>query len=188
MFGHRSEGCQRRRFARDAFGLRAGLFGHRHGHGMRSRRMFEQGDLRFILLHLLQERPRHGYEIIKALEEQFGGMYSPSPGVIYPTLTLLEELGYATVTASEAGKKLYGITGEGRAFLDTNRVAVDAALARLKEASRVYGGGSAPEIRRAIHNLRLALSVRLGKGPLSPDQVRRITEIIDGAAAAVERS
>src|SRR5437763_13926005 len=111
------------RCAHGPFG-RHGLFGHRGGRGHRGfglRRMFEQVDLRFVILHLLSEKPRHGYEIIKAIEERFGGMYSPSPGVVYPTLTLLEELGHATVTAAEAGKKLYAITEAGTAFLAENR-------------------------------------------------------------------
>ena len=191
MFGMRAKhGCHDQRFARDDFGFRGGLFG-RHGrhHGShRSGRMFEQGDLRFVILHLLAEKPRHGYEIIKALEEQFGGMYSPSPGVVYPTLTLLEELGYASVLAAESGKKLYTITPEGTAFLETNRVALDAVLARMAEATRAFGGGPAPEIRRAIHNFRHALSVRMGKGSLSAEQVQRITAIIDHAAREIEQS
>jgi DNA-binding PadR family transcriptional regulator len=82
-------------------------------------RMFEQGDLKFVVLNLLSDRPRHGYEIIKAIEELAGGEYSPSPGVIYPTLTLLEELGQATVTLEQGGKKQYGITAAGTALRAT---------------------------------------------------------------------
>lgn len=178
----------RHRFAHGPFG--PGLFGQRGrmGRGF-GRRHFESGDLRFVILHLLAEKPRHGYEIIKAIEDQFGGMYSPSPGVIYPTLTLLEELGYAGVAAAaEGGKKLYTITDGGRSFLAENRAALDAVLARFHETSRAYAGGPAPEIRRAVHNFRLALSLRLGKGPLTEAQVRDITAAIDAAAAAVERS
>jgi DNA-binding PadR family transcriptional regulator len=185
-----NHGFHGQRQARDDFGFRGGLFGRhgRHHGGGRSGRMFEQGDLRFVILHLLAEKPRHGYEIIKALEEQFGGMYSPSPGVVYPTLTLLEELGYASVLAADSGKKLYTITPEGTAFLQTNRTMLDAVLARMAEATRAFGGGPTPEIRRAIHNFRHALSVRLGKGSLSTEQVQRITAIIDAAARDVEQS
>src|SRR3984957_15106497 len=91
----------------------------RHGRGGRSAlgRFFAHGDLRLVILNLIAEKPRHGYEIIKAIEEQVGGAYSPSPGVIYPTLTLLEELGYVTVEAAEGGKKLYRITEAGDAEL-----------------------------------------------------------------------
>jgi DNA-binding PadR family transcriptional regulator len=182
-------GRSARRFAHGPFG--GGLFGGRGGRGGRGfgRRHFESGDLRFLFLHLLAEKPRHGYEIIKAIEEGFGGMYSPSPGVIYPTLTLLEELGYAGMAAAEdSNKKLYEITDAGRAFLAENRAAVDDVLARFAETSRAYGGGPAPEIRRAVHNFKLALSLRLGKGPLSEQQVHDITAAIDAAASAIERA
>jgi DNA-binding PadR family transcriptional regulator len=183
--GHR--GGRSHRFAHGPFG--GGLFGGRGGGGRGfGRRHFESGDLRFVILHLLADKPRHGYEIIKAIEDDFGGMYSPSPGVIYPTLTLLEELGYAGVAAEEGNKKLYTITDAGRAFVADNRAAVDAALARFAEASRAYGGGPPPEIRRAVHNFKLALSLRLGKGPLSEAQVRDITATIDAAASAIERT
>lgn len=159
------------------------------GRGFGHRRLFEQGDLRFVILHQLAEKPRHGYEIMKAIEEQFGGMYSPSPGVIYPTLTLLEELGYAGVAAAEtSGKKLYSITDAGKAFLAENRTALDAVLERFAESSRAYAGGPPPEVRRAIHNFKSALWGRLGKGPLSEPQIRDITAAIDAAAAAIERS
>src|SRR5215471_1166272 len=106
-------------------------------HGRRGRggglgRFFAHGDLRLVILHLIAEKPRHGYDIIKASEESVGGAYSPSPGVIYPTLTLLEELGYVTATA-EGAKKLYEITQEGRAFLDANRATLDALISRMTE-------------------------------------------------------
>src|SRR5215471_629563 len=155
MFGHRHGD----RHARGGmFGMGGGRFRHGSGgRGGRLGRFLDHGDLRYVLLGLIAERPRHGYEIIKAIEERFGGMYSPSPGVIYPTLTLLEELGHATITAAEAGKKLYAITEAGTAFLAENRPTLDAVLARMDEVARAYGDGPAPEIRRAVHNLRLAL-------------------------------
>ncbi|MBI3517635.1 MAG: PadR family transcriptional regulator, partial [Proteobacteria bacterium] len=145
-------GCGEPRFARAGFGFgRHFGGGHgRHRHGPRGGRFFERGDLRYVLLHLISERPRHGYELITAIEEKFGGMYSPSPGVIYPTLTLLEELGYVRPEAEVgATKKLYAITEEGRAFQAANRPLVDAILARMAELSAAYGGGPAPEIVRA---------------------------------------
>ena len=108
-------------------------------------RFFAHGDLRLVILNLIAEKPRHGYEIIKAIEEAVGGAYSPSPGTIYPTLTLLEELGYVTVTPSpEGAKKLHEITDQGRAFLEANRPGLELLLARMAEASRVHGGGPAP--------------------------------------------
>jgi DNA-binding PadR family transcriptional regulator len=165
----------------------------RHGIGLGGRhggrkRAFEQGDLRFVLLKLIAEKPRHGYEIIKAIEETFGGTYSPSPGVVYPTLTLLEDMGLASVAPGEGSKKLYTITPEGEQFLADNKPSVDAIFARMDEARRAFGGGMAPEIRRAMQNFRTAFELRLERGPLSAEEVAKIAAAIDAAAAEVERS
>src|SRR3974390_2383551 len=97
---------------------------------MRARRMLAQGDLRLIALALIAEQPRHGYEIIKVLEDKTAGWYSPSPGIVYPTLTYLEEAGYVAVQ-TEGAKKLYSITAEGRAYLEENRDFVRTVLDRL---------------------------------------------------------
>src|SRR5262249_25611311 len=97
---------------------------------MRAGRMLAQGDLRLIALALIAEEPRHGYEIIKLVEEKTGDWYSPSPGIVYPTLTYLEEAGYVTAS-TEGAKKLYAITDEGRAYLEGNRDVVDTVLDRL---------------------------------------------------------
>ena len=179
----------RGRHAHGGFGRGGGRFGGHRGGGRGGRlgRVFDHGDLRYVLLHLIAEKPGHGYELIKAIEEQFGGMYSPSPGVIYPTLTLLEELGYLRPEIAEGTRKLYSITEEGAAFLAANRALVDAILARMAEISRVYAGGPAPEIRRAMQNLEQAPSIRLGKGPLEVAQVRTITEALDRVAGEIER-
>jgi DNA-binding PadR family transcriptional regulator len=177
-----------RRHARGVFGHEVGRFGHHHGgRDRRSGRVFDHGDLRYVLLHLIAEKPRHGYELIKAIEEQLGGTYSPSPGVIYPTLTLLEELGYLRPETAEGTRKLYSITEEGTVFLAANRALVDAILGRMAEFSRAYAGGPAPEIRRALHNLELALSIRLGKGPPDAAQVRAITDALDRVASEIEQ-
>ena len=167
------------------------MLGHgRHGHGQRSGlgRLFAYGDLRLIVLHLIAEKPRHGYEIIKAIEEQVGGAYSPSPGVIYPTLTMLEELGHVTIAAGDGAKKLHAITPEGKAYLEAYRPAVDALLARMEEANRTHGGGPAPQILRAMENLKLAVRMRLSRGPLSEEQINAVAAAIDSAAAGVERA
>jgi len=97
---------------------------------MRAGRMLAQGDLRLVALALIAQAPRHGYEIIKLVEEKTGDWYSPSPGIVYPTLTYLEEAGYVT-SSSEGAKKLYTITDEGRGYLDTNRDLADVVLDRL---------------------------------------------------------
>src|SRR5262245_12672047 len=95
------------------------------GAAMRGGKMLADGDLRLIVLVLLEEAPRHGYDIIKALEERSSGIYSPSPGVVYPTLTFLEEAGYAT-SSNDGNKRVYSITEPGRAYLKENREAADA--------------------------------------------------------------
>jgi DNA-binding PadR family transcriptional regulator len=184
--GHDDHGHGARRFARgDATeGERAG--GFRRGGGLG--RFFAHGDLRLVILHLIAEKPRHGYEIIKAIEERVGGAYSPSPGVIYPTLTLLEEIGHVTVSAGDGAKKLHAITQEGQAHLDANRAAVAALLARMDEAGRAHGGGPAPQVVRAMENLKLALRMRMARGPLSQDQINAVAAALDAAATSVERS
>lgn len=158
---------------------------HHRGGGLG--RFLEHGDLRLLVLHLVGEKPRHGYDIIKAIEEKAGGAYSPSPGVVYPTLTLLEELGHISVTPGEGPRKLHAITAEGEAYLAANREALDAILARF-DAAGVEGGGRAPPIMRAMMNLRVALKLRLARGPLDAEQVRAIAAALDEAAAAIERA
>jgi DNA-binding PadR family transcriptional regulator len=169
-----------------------GRFGHGHhtggGRGQRLGRFFDHGDLRYVLLGLIGERPRHGYELIKAIEEKFGGLYSPSPGVIYPTLTLLEELGYIRPEVADGARKQFAVTPEGSEFLAANRAVVDQIFARMAEVTRTVGGGPAPEIRRAMQNLEAALTIRLGRGPLTVDQVRAVTAVLDRAAGEVEQS
>jgi DNA-binding PadR family transcriptional regulator len=157
----------------------------RHG---RAERVFEQGDLRLLLLKLIAEKPRHGYELIKAVEEAVGGAYSPSPGVVYPTLSLLEDQGYARVEAAEGGKKLYAITTEGSAFLETQAAPIALLMARMEEAAVAGRGRNAPQIRRAMGNLGMALQIRLSRGPLSEEQVQAVAAAIDAAAQAVEKA
>ncbi|OJW20120.1 MAG: PadR family transcriptional regulator [Rhodospirillales bacterium 69-11] len=149
--------------------------------------MFDHGELRFVLLHLIAGKPSHGYELIKAIEDRTGGTYSPSPGVVYPNLTMLEELGQAEVTEQD-GKKLYALTEAGREELRANQAAADAALARMDRAAAARGDGPAPQIVRAMENLRLALRLRLSRGALTQEQVRAVAAALDTAAGAVEEA
>jgi DNA-binding PadR family transcriptional regulator len=160
---------------------------HRRGRGRQSGRLFDHGELRLVVLALISERPRHGYEIIKEIEDRVAGTYSPSPGVIYPTLTMLEELGHATV-AERDGKKLYTITTEGIAYIEANKAALDQAMARMQSVNTAHSGGPAPEILRARVNLKLALRLREARGPLTEQQIRDIAAALDAAAVAIERS
>ena len=163
---------------------RHGLAGHM---GRRAERVFDQGDLRFVILKLISEQPRHGYEIIKAIEEKVGGAYSPSPGVIYPTLTLLEELGYVTVEAAEGGKKLYRVTEAGEAALEEKKAVVDAIFHRMAALNERFEGPS-PRIARAMQNLGAAIGLRMRSGPVSADQLDALVNAIDDAARKVEKA
>lgn len=184
MHFHRfSHSCAQRE---DAYGSgerhrRFGLFGGR-------RRMFDQGDVRLVILKLISEKPSHGYEIIKAIEDRLGGAYAPSPGVVYPALTLLEEQGMIRVESTDGPRKLYAITPDGETLLERNRGLVDAIFGRIAEINARHGGGPAPQILRAMENLKLALRLRLSQGPLNPEQVAKISDILDAAAKGVEGS
>src|SRR5271168_1903246 len=182
--GHSGRHRGERRFVRtlvERFGGR-----DRH-HGGGRRRVFDHGDLRFILLSMIAAKPAHGYDLIKALEERMGGGYSPSPGVIYPTLTMLEEQGFACVTA-EDGKKLYRATAEGEAFLKANQASLDAIQARIDAIARERSVVPDPRIIRAIENLRTALRLRLAGGAIPDERVQAIAAAIDAAAAEAERA
>ena len=156
------------------------------GRGWWRRRVFDHGELRLVMLDLIAEKPRHGYDIIKAIEERLGGAYAPSPGVVYPTLTLLEEQGFTEARPAEDGKKLYALTDAGRVHLTEHGAAVAAARARMDEAGARLG--PAPQILRAMENLRTALRLRLARGPLDDAQVAAVAAALDGAAAQVERA
>jgi DNA-binding PadR family transcriptional regulator len=163
-------------------------FGGREWGGRFRGRVFDSGDLRFVILKLIAEQPSYGYEIIKQIEERLGGMYAPSPGVVYPTLTLLEELGYVTVTVGEGTKKLHTITDEGKAALEANKPAVDALFERMERTGAAFGKGRSPQIMRAVENFRMALRMKTSQGGLNEEQVRKIVEAIDGAVKQIELS
>lgn len=153
--GYHASGRKGRHGHHSGFGW-SGRHGMGGGDMLRAGRMLATGDLKLIALALIAEQPRHGYDIIKVLEEKTAGWYSPSPGTVYPTLTYLEEAGYVT-GASEGAKKLYTITDEGRAHLDENRDFVDAVLERLAAAGekiasmrRHFGGGDGDHMPRSI--------------------------------------
>ena len=186
------------RFGRHGFFGPRG-FGGRGGmdpDDMRAGRMLAQGDLRLIALALIAQEPRHGYEIIKLVEEKTGDWYSPSPGIVYPTLTYLEEAGYVTASA-EGSKKLYTITDEGRAYLEANREVVDVVLARLtavgERVSRWQRDsrgesrdrrGLPPLTQAALDHLRETVGKRL-EG--DADAEAHLVEILARAAADVQR-
>ena len=180
---HREERHFGRHMGREMF---EGFMGrHGRGFGGDRERLFDSGELRLVILALLAEKPSYGYEIIKAIEERLSGGYAPSPGVVYPTLTLLEEEGYATVSSSEGNKKLYTVTDTGTEYLKTNQATVKAIFGRMEQAGKVFGRGRSPQIMRALMNLKFALKMRAGQGNLSPEQTRKIAEAIDAAARVI---
>lgn len=165
----------------DAFGgwdgLRGG--GRRGGGG----RMFGHGDLKLLLLALIEQQPRHGYELIRMIEEMFHGQYTPSPGAIYPTLAMLEDMGYASVENEAGNRKLYAITDEGRAFLDENRAAVDAANARTEHSARLAAKMAAPmRVRKAMHALKHAMLMRTS---WDKAEAERVAAILERAASEI---
>jgi DNA-binding PadR family transcriptional regulator len=162
-----------------------GHHGHHRGGG-RVGRFLEHGDLRFVVLALIAEAPRHGYELIKELEDRTGGAYRPSPGVIYPTLSLLEDEGFIRPVTGEAGRKLYEATDEGRAALAENQAGVDAVFGRMAEAAE-GSDSTRPRIHRAMHNLGMAMGARIQRRPITQDEIDRVIAIIDEAAAAIEK-
>jgi DNA-binding PadR family transcriptional regulator len=153
-------------------------------------RIFSHGGLRFVLLQLISDKPSHGYELIKLIEDRLGGSYSPSPGTVYPTLTLMEERGYLQgASADGGGRKSYVITEAGQTFLEENRELADAMLARMNGGADGAGarGGRPPQVMRAIENLKLAMRMRLSREALTPDQANAFAAVLDHAAQQLEK-
>ncbi len=184
MFG------EHRRGARGAWGFGDSGFwgpGFATGRGGRWRggRMFEQGDLKYVILKLLSEKPRHGYEIIKAMEEKMGGAYSPSPGAVYPTLQFLEDAGYARTTVDEGGRKIYEITAEGKTYLEQNKSSVDEVFDRIAQFAGSFFGGPMVEVHHAFKNIARATYSTATKTH-DPELLRKIREILNRATAEIE--
>lgn len=167
-------------------GPRGGGRGGRGGGGGR-RRLFDNETLRLILLKLIADEPRHGYELIRAIEALSGEAYAPSPGVVYPTLTLLSEMDLIAEEPSEGSRKRFAITDAGRAQIAERKAALDLALERLasmaQKAERVDGG----PVRRAMHNLRFAIQQRLEKEGADNQTMFDVAALIDEAVAKIER-
>lgn len=158
--------------------------GHHKTH-RRGGRMFEQGDLKLVILRLLDEKPRHGYEIIKELEERSGGRYAPSPGTVYPTLTMLEEMSYATPAEAD-GKKVYSITDAGKKYLAENQTTVDDVFERLSELGASIFGDAVRPAHEAMGELGRAYWRTTMRGPSTPETITKVAEILRRAAAEVE--
>ena len=160
----------------------------RRGGGRGRRRMFESGELRLVLLKLIADEPRHGYDLIRAIEELTGGEYAPSPGVVYPTLTLLQDMGLIEEAAGEGARKPFQVTGEGREHLEQNAEDVEELFERLEEAGSHRRRGHRPEIGRAIGNLMNALKNRIAHEGWNDTLLNEVVDILDEAAQRIERA
>jgi DNA-binding PadR family transcriptional regulator len=198
FFGYR--GCARRAHGIHFGGLGTAPFGHGGGLGGRSffgGRKLGSDELQLVILALLEESPRHGYDIIKALEQTSKGFYTPSPGMVYPALTYLEEVGYATVEA-DGSKKLYRITDTGLATLGENRAFVESVLAqlariggRMDRVRQAFAGDEQGDVGHrmvdeARQALRAALIAKLGASP-SADELQRVTDVLRRATDELRR-
>ncbi|MGE0554735.1 MAG: PadR family transcriptional regulator [Gemmatimonadales bacterium] len=159
----------------------------RGGSKRRRKQMFESGEVKFVILRLLKEGPRHGYDIIKELEDRFAGCYTPSAGTVYPTLQLLEDQGYVRAEVAD-GKKVYHITEEGERFLEQNSDLLDDIFERVKETVRGIAGGRMGDIHGAYRRLTSATYKRAWRyGPNHP-ALERVAEILNKAADDIEQA
>jgi len=175
-----------------SFGPRGGFGGEgfgRFGYGGRGegrgRRVFDGGDLRLVLLKLIADEPRHGYDLIRAIEERSGGAYAPSPGVIYPSITMLEDMGLIAEQPSEGAKRRFAATAEGEAHLADRAEQVAALFARLDALGDAARRSDVGPIRRAMGNLHAVVRGAAERG--QQDVGHQIAEILDEAARRIER-
>lgn len=167
------------------FGGRGGPDGG--GRGRRGARMFAGGELRLLLLHLVAEQPRHGYDLIRAVGDLAGGEYAPSPGVVYPTLALLVDEGLIAEDVAEGPRKAFAVTEAGRSELTSRPGEIDAVVAKLKELGDQRERTESPPVRRAMGNLHAVLRNRGMAGGFDAEAAHTIADILDEAARKIER-
>lgn len=191
-----SGGCGPRGEGRHAMRHGGGHFGRGRGGGWdmdggreggRRQRVFGGDELRLVLLKLIAETPRHGYDLIRAIEERTGGAYAPSPGVVYPTLTLLAEMNLIAEQATEGARKLFAATPEGMQHLAEREAEVQAILARLDAMGQTRDRVDGVPLRRAMLNLRAVLMHRMEGGALDREKIHEAVSLIDEAARKIER-
>ena len=162
-----------------------GAGGHR-GRGPRGGRIFEQGDLKYVILQLLEEKPRHGYDVIKELEERFAGTYSPSPGTVYPTLSMLEDIGYARARTEEGGRKIYEITDEGKAYLESNRGTVTDIFDRIAALGSSIFSNEMMALNQAFKRLGWVTYSNAPKLSHDAEKLKAVREVLERAAKDIE--
>lgn len=158
--------------------------GGRHGRG---RRMFESGELRLVLLKLIADQPRHGYDLIRAIEEITHGTYAPSPGVVYPTLTMLQDMGLIEESGAAGSRKAYAVTADGVAHLEEKAEEVERLFDRLSGMGDDQRRAGGAPIKRAVGNLLSALWHRATRDDVDEDTLHEIAAILDEAAQKIER-
>lgn len=155
--------------------------------GHRGERIFHKGDFKYLILDLLKEKPRHGYDIIREMEEKFGGFYTPSPGVVYPTLQWLEDMNYVTVQAQD-GKKIYTITEEGLKFLSEKEKETEEVKKQMKEWWGSWNTEFRDEMRDVMHSLGdLGRMIGQKTRQAGQDKLPQVKEAIANAAKEIER-
>jgi DNA-binding PadR family transcriptional regulator len=159
----------------------------RHGRGRRRR--FESGELQLLLLFLIsdKDKPRHGYDLIRAVEELTAGEYAPSPGVVYPTLTLLQDMGFIEEAEAEGSRRAYKVTESGKAHLEDNAEEVSELVDRLTSWAGERASNPGPVLGRAVKNVMTALRHRIGRDGLDDELLHEIAGILDEAAQRIER-
>jgi DNA-binding PadR family transcriptional regulator len=205
MFDRHGRGCgPRGHFERGPFSMSWEVRGgerhgsrHEHGRGFGGgfgggggggrRRMFDGGELKLVLLKLIADAPRHGYDLIREIEAMTGGAYAPSPGVVYPTLTLLDEMNLIGEQQSEGAKKRFAATEEGRTLLADQAEIVEALFARLAAVNADAERTDGASIRRAVGNLRQVLQHRLRRDDVDEDTLHQVVAMIDEVAQKIER-
>lgn len=178
-FGGRGHHGPERGFGGRGFG------GFGRGFGEARGRLLDAGDMKLVILRLLSDQPSYGYQLIKTMEQRLAGGYTPSAGVIYPTLTMLEEEGLAA-SSQENNKKIYSLTAEGVEFLEANKEQVGRLFERLEETGRGFERGRSPEIIKAFMNLHGAVMARVSRESVKTEQIKKITEAINAAAKAID--
>ena len=174
---------------RDGFGAWAnccgpGVFGFSGGFGPK-RRIVRKGELKFVLLRLLVDEPMHGYELMRRLEEESGGLYTPSPGSVYPTLQLLEDQGYVSSTQDD-GKRVYRLTSEGHAFLEEHGSRTRDIFGRFVHMGERFAGSAMRDVTRSFIHLAQVSFERATGGHGDPDTLARVKAILDRAAREIE--
>ena len=183
IFDH--EGCERAHHHGHEHGCE-----HRHGRGAgggRRQRFFGHGELRLVILEILTREASHGYELIKAIENLTLGNYTPSPGVIYPTLDFLQDQEFITIKEEDGGRKQITITEQGQRWLEENREHLEHIHERVKARCVGFELRKNPQMKRALDNFKAVLDLRVNQGGISDAQLKQIIGVIDRAALEISQ-